>query len=476
MADFLHGIETFELIKGPRPVRVVRTAVIAIVGCAPKGPRQELVQVVSPADASQFGSEVPNFNIPEALRIIRNVYGVAPILVVNVYDPTTHNVNVSLEARTVGAGGKFKLAHSPMTAPVIATTGGSPTTLVAGTDYTVDDFGNVQILTRTTYPDGTALTATYQRFDPTLVTASHIVGTISGQTRTGFKLVETAYTKFGYKAKILISPRYSTLSAVQVEMRSLANKLRAVYYLDAPIGTTVSTATSSRGPSGTIGWNLSEKRCVLLYPHAKVSDPYTGSTTKKLVPFSALKAGLRAKTDNDLGYWYSDSNKEILGAEGFEFDVTADLTDPTTETNLLNDAGITTYFVSFGTGYRCWGNRSSAYPGITTPDQFEAVRRTADIIYESLEFALMPFLDLPITPALIDEIKESCNAFINTLIGRGALLPGSRCYFDIAKNPETEVAQGRLLFNIDMLPPIMLERLTIEAALDIGLLKNIVPA
>ncbi len=33
-ANFLHGVETIELLAGPRPVRQVKTAVIGLVGTA----------------------------------------------------------------------------------------------------------------------------------------------------------------------------------------------------------------------------------------------------------------------------------------------------------------------------------------------------------------------------------------------------------------------------------------------------------
>lgn len=83
--------------------------------------------------------------------------------------------------------------------------------------------------------------------------------------------------------------------------------------------------------------------------------------------------------------------------------------------NQLNEAGILTVFSSFGTGFRTWGNRSAAWPSVTHPRNFINVRRTADVLHESLEYAMLQFIDQPITEALIDAIVESVNAFIRTL-------------------------------------------------------------
>jgi phage tail sheath protein FI len=83
---------------------------------------------------------------------------------------------------------------------------------------------------------------------------------------------------------------------------------------------------------------------------------------------------------------------------------------------------------------------------------------------------MLPFLDQPINTALIDAIKETVNAFMRTLIARGALVDGE-CVFDSAKNPETEIAQGKLLFDFNFMPPVPMERVRFESFVDISLLK-----
>ncbi|MDU7589563.1 MAG: phage tail sheath family protein, partial [Acidovorax sp.] len=36
-ANYLHGVETVEVERGPRPVRTVKSAVIGLIGTAPIG-------------------------------------------------------------------------------------------------------------------------------------------------------------------------------------------------------------------------------------------------------------------------------------------------------------------------------------------------------------------------------------------------------------------------------------------------------
>lgn len=85
---------------------------------------------------------------------------------------------------------------------------------------------------------------------------------------------------------------------------------------------------------------------------------------------------------------------------------------------------------------------------------------------------MLQFIDMPINNALIDAIKESVNAFIRTLIGRGALVDG-KCLYDPTKNPATEVALGHLTFDIEFMPPTPAERITFESFINIELLKQL---
>ena len=56
-----------------------------------------------------------------------------------------------------------------------------------------------------------------------------------------------------------------------------------------------------------------------------------------------------------------------------------------------------------------------------------------DVIEESVELAMLQFIDQPICNALITAILASVNAFIRSLIGRGALVAGSASYNPVAK-------------------------------------------
>ena len=141
------------------------------------------------------------------------------------------------------------------------------------------------------------------------------------------------------------------------------------------------------------------------------------------------------------GYWWSPSNVEVEGILGPDVQLYASAVDASSDVNNLNSNGIVTVFNAFGTGFRVWGNRSSAYPNSTAPDNFISVRRTMDVIEESVELAMLQFIDQPISNALITAILASVNSFLRTLIQRGALVAGSASY-DPAANPPAQISAG----------------------------------
>lgn len=62
------------------------------------------------------------------------------------------------------------------------------------------------------------------------------------------------------------------------------------------------------------------------------------------------------------------------------------------------------------------------------------------------------------------------NAQVRTLIGRGALAPGSVALFEPAKNPPIELAAGKVRFTIRHCPPPPAENITWESVVDTALL------
>jgi len=410
-ANYLHGVETIEVNAGARTITSVKTAIIGLVGTAP-------IQ-----------------NIDTEFQTVNK-----PVLITNDTDAVNY-FGENTDGYTI------------------------PQALNAIFDQGAGIVVAINVFDPNVHKDSS------NKPDPTQVKASDIIGSVDASgNRTGMQALKDVYSLYGFFSKILISPVFCTQGSVAAALDVIANNTRAISLIDAPIGTTVTDVISGRGSSGSLNLNYSSDRTVICYPHLKVYD--SSSDSEVLEPYSQRLAGVIAAKDIAKGYWWSPSNTEIQGITGTERQLTSMINDPNSEVNLLNEAGVTTIFNSYGTGFRSWGNRSSAYPTVTTPNNFINIRRTADILHESVEYSMLQFIDSPIDNGLIDAIKESVNAFIRTLIGRGALIDG-KCSYNASKNPPTEIANGHLVFDVEFMPPTPAERITFESFININLLKSL---
>ena len=469
-ADYLHGVEVIEVEQGGRTVRVVKSSVIALIGIAPIGDANTPILCLSPNNDAQFGQQIPGFTIPQALDAIRK-QGPATVIVINTFNATTNTAQVTTESQTI-TNGKLKLAYAPIGAvSIFQSNGTTPYTGVAGVDFTLDAFGNFTALSSNA-ADATVLRFTYKRLDEGTLTDNQIIGANTSGVRTGIKCLELVNGLFGFKPKILISPKFVELAAVAAELLAVAPKYRAISLPDAPLGTSFSGVLALRGPASSAnGFKTSSRRAYLLFPHLKAYDGATDSDVN--VPYSAFMAGLISRVDREEGYWVSPSNHEIYGITGTEIPIVSDYTDPESEANVLNAAGITTVYTGYGTGPRAWGNRSAAYPTDTSAKNFLSVQRMADVVHESVEGAAFPFIDKPLNQATIDAIRQTVNGFFNTLIQRGACLQGSRCEYVPEDNSAINLAAGQVQFNLVFMGPTPAERITFISQLDINLLAQI---
>lgn len=286
--------------------------------------------------------------------------------------------------------------------------------------------------------------------DVSTVAAADLVGGCDAGTRTGFELIETVFPEFGQVPSILLAPDWSHEATVAAEMiskaESISDLFKAMAYIDVdPAETT---------PADAITWKAtySSAHAVIHYPRV-TSDGVSTS-------LALHAAGLTAKTDVAAGGipYESPSNKDLL----ISGPVTI-LTIP--EATSLNAAGITTAF-RFTGGWKLWGNRTAAFPGVTDlRDSFVSARRVANWIEQTLILLVWQKVDKPTNLRLIDSVVSTINIWLNGLAGAGALL-GAKVYFRKEDNPKTDLAAGRIKFYVRYLAPLPAEDITFVLEVD----------
>jgi phage tail sheath protein FI len=472
VTEFLHGVETIAIRKGPRKIQEVRTAVIGLIGTAPIHHVDDAPEVgkaslvLSDRDAPQFGdADLAGYTLPAAIKAIHD-QGAGTIFVVNVFDPTlaAHRTVVASATETI-TDGVVTLTHQDLISVTVTTS--ADAACVEGTDYTVDLVTGIITVIEGGNLDGDAdCKVAYVRANPAGVVADDVIGEVleSGQ-RVGAQALLDCSSRFGFGAKLLIAPGFSSDATVAAALQVLAQKtkLRAIAFADAPVGSTRDEVLEGRAPDGEINLTLADPRLVYCYPYLKITET-------DLEPFSQRLVGVIANTDREVGYWRSPSNRPILGIVGIEVPLSAGINNPSSDVNALNGAGVCTVFTGYGVAPRVWGNRSSVFPGTTGIDTFIACQRTIDVVEESVELATLTHMDGPITSVLIEAVLSDVNEFMRTLVGRGALMPGSKCEYFAEDNPSSELADGHITFTYTFCPPPPAERITYKAVVDTTLL------
>lgn len=468
---FKHGVQAARVLGGIIPVAEIPTAIMGIVGTAPKGAVESMILVKNTTDAAQFGSEVPGFTIPQALSD-HFAEGGGAAIVINVFNPATHTTPVVSEnvVLTAGAG---KTAFPPISNIVVKNSTGV-TTYIRDQDYSIDDYGKITSLNYVTIAPGVSLQVSYSKQNLTAITATDIIGTIDNVTsvRKGMKQFENCLNLLQMEPKILIAPGFSSLSAVATEMRYWANRMFSTALIDAPKGTTLKTAIESRGALGTINFNFSDQNAVLLFPELLGYDPATDALQAR--PYSQFLSGLIARVHNDaaMGKHFSPSNKLFLKAKAPAVPISGSMFYSGTDAEVLNAIGIMTVISQGSSGLATWGNNNSAFPARTDAETFISVDAVVKSILRSIQFASSAFVDMPITKRNIDTIRATANTEIRNQIGKDALIDGE-CIFDGADNPITNLAQGQIAFTLSYLPPPPAQSILWKSFVNISMFSTI---
>ena len=270
---------------------------------------------------------------------------------------------------------------------------------------------------------------------------------------TGVWALLSAKSATGQQPRILAAPGFtstpaaSPISPVTAALISAAGRLRAVVIADGP-NTNEADAIIDRGKYGS-------DRLFIVDPAVQVFDVETAVYVTR--PASGYVAGLISRRDQEKGFWWSPSNQVVDGIGGTARPIEFVLSSAETESNRLNEQEVATIVRS--EGFRLWGNRTTATDPLWA---FLSVRRTADMIYESMEDAMLWAMDRPFSEQLIRDIKDSVQGYLDSLIARGALL-GGRVWLDPELNTQTTLLAGQLYLDFDIEPPAPMERLTFRA-------------
>lgn len=454
MAEFYHGVSTRQADTSVTTPVTADSGVAFIVGAAPVhtvgGAVNDPIMCQNYAEAVAalgYSDDWKNYPICEAIYSQFKLYGVSPVVFVNVLDPAKHKKTVE-EANYPLTDGKVLLPLEALKDTV------KVTGYDIGTDFDLFyDGGNLilEVLEGGEIHENTGeLTIAFDAVDPSAITERDIIGGFDTTTKkySGLELIDKVFPKYGIVADLIVAPGWSEKSEVAAVMAAKAANINGVFEGKALIDVDAAAVQHyTDAPEWKKKQNIFSKYQILFYPMVKLGE--------KLFHLSTQAAGLMAKVDTDNGDCpcESASNKNLQansavvddGAAGEEM-----LLDPQ-QANYLNSQGIVTA-LNFMGGFVLWGNESACFPANTdVKDYFYSVSRMFGWVSNTIVLTFWGKLDKRLNRRLIDNICDTMNIWLNGLTAEEKIL-GGRVEFREDENPDTSLMAGKATFHVFLTP------------------------
>lgn len=446
---YQHGNYTYEVPTSIVPPVTTTAGLTVITGTAPINLTDPTlvnkpVLAYSYADAVKsmgYSADFDSYTICEAISSHFALFGVGPLVMINVLDPTKHKKTG--EATLDVVEGEAILRKSGVLATSLKITNEDGSTPYSEFETEFDDEGYLHIFIEA----AGKIKITFDQLDPAAVTSADVIGGVSidGKLK-GLELVNEVFPRFRLVPGIIIAPKFSTDSAVAAVMKAKAKNINGIFpavtIVDAP---TDVVRNYTDVPAYKNQNNLDDPNLFVAWPKVSLGGVQYHMSTQ-------LASEINLTDSQNEGIPYkSPSNKNLqmdacVLADGTE--VMLDIT----QANYLNGQGIITAINWMG-GWKAWGNETSAYPANTDPkDRSIPIRRM--FIYEQNSVILTYWekVDEAGNPKLVELVMDSKNIDLNGKAARGFIL-GGRVEFIESENPITALMDGTYTFHLYLTPP-----------------------
>lgn len=404
-----------------------------------------------------YSDDWESYTLCQSMYASFKLFGVAPVIFVNVLDPSTHKTAVSTPAAVAISSmqGIIKASGDPVPGILLSSVkvkaaADSPTELVLGTDYDLafDDNGYTVITTLVggSVASATSVYVTYTKLNPSDVDAADIVGSVSGNTETGLEVLRQIYPKFGMTPGLILAPGWSQDADVGVALAAKCEEINGYFRCEG----FVDIDSSVSGCTVYSNVKTAKESAAISSPHIMALWPCMKSGSKQFWA-SAIWGALMQYTDaqNDDVPSLSPSNKSIPITATVLKSGDEVLLDQT-QGNSINAAGVSTAINI--NGFKAWGNNSAAYPSTTDPkDRWFCCRRFFSWWGNSFMLTYAQKVDDPMDARLVESVVDSENIRGNAYVSAGKCA-AARIEYNEAENPQTDILNGKVTFHQHLAP------------------------
>lgn len=380
------------------------------------------------------------------------LYGRKPVIFYNALNPSTMKESVASAAVSVTSH-KANLPYGAIHSSIVvkdAASGDSAHTLEEDVDYTItyDYEANsnagycvVELLSSGSYYSLVTLYIAYDKVDVSQVTTAKIV--------EGISAIDQCMTTVSMVPDLILAPGFSENDTIAAMMATKAKSINNLFTAKAIIDVdcTVSGVTSRSGlATYKTEHVLNMEEEIVCWPQVKYGDFQFHMSTHL--------AGLIAQVDtNNNGVPYeSPSNKNFMIASTVLADGTAVRLSFEDSVAIAN-IGFVTSINWMTSGFTCRNNYTACWPDDKSAQNcFIPVSRMFGWIGNTMIRTFWSQLDRPMTRRLVGAILDTCNVWLNGLVGAEYLL-GGRAEMHDDENPVSDLEQGILRIHLYITPP-----------------------
>lgn len=411
-------------------------------------------------DKLGYSEDWKNYNLCEVMFSHFKLYESQPIIFVNLLDPTSMKEAESAK--------DFDVVDEKVVLPLetinddklIVKSGNGDTTYVKETDYAVyysDEGCVIEVLSDGDAFEDTKLSVAFNKVKPETIDANKVA--------MGMESIERCFSRLGIVPDLILAPGFSHDTTVAAIMAAKGSGINGMFTAKALVDIDTGEAEEYSEVGAVKNRNnITDLDQVVCWPMVKLGD--------RQFHLSSHVAGLMASVDtgNEGVPYESPSNKRLQAdglilKDGEEVDLTLD------QANILNEAGIVTG-LSFMGGLVAWGNYTACYPANRDVKDFLIpISRMFGWVGKTLIKTFWSKLDRPMTRRLVDSVIDTCNIWLNGLVGSDFLL-GARAVFIAEENPLTDLMAGKIKVHIYITPPSPMQELVFVLEYDVSYVES----
>lgn len=447
-----------------------------IVGNAPmhkvakeKRTVNEVLRIATYKEAVEYFGDIVDmdFSISQAIKVFFQLYGVAPLYIVNLVDVNKHRTEEKILETQPLKKGKYIISSQKVIPETVIVKKSLDKAIVTDVKMTYttegleldvkldDSSNNIDII--------------YNEVDLSKINKADAIGgyDLATMKRAGLELVDEIFIKYSELPAFLDIPDYSHESDVAAVLATKAKNINSGMFEAVALVNADITKSYSDIPAWKDEKGITAVDQAILYGKIGLA----GETFFQSIHYGALSLkvdiennGVPSQGPSNYAYkmdcllWNNGGKLEELKL------------DKEAQANFLNKNGVITA-INFK-GWRCWGSETAQNPISTDPkDKYVYTRRMFKYIGNELVISYFNNVDKKFTFKMAETMKKSMNIRLNSLVATDQLLAG-KVEFYSADNSLIDIINGDITWTVELGIIPGAKSITFKKVYDVEALQN----